>query len=334
MMNPFPVMGFDIGGTKIAICLATSDGHILASSRVDSKGRTSDEVLPELVLEGKKLLAEAKLDGNELRAIGIGSPSPMDFEKGIILSPYNMSGWNEVPIRDYLSKAFGVEAFFDNDANGAGAAEWLFGAGQGCNDMLYLTMSTGIGAGVISRGRLLRGHSYYGGEVGHMIIDVNGPKCNCGLQGCYEAFCGGRAIAQRMQIELADKPDSAVVKAAGGVLENVDMKALEIAVRENDPYACKTWDQMIERNAQAVGMLLNIFNPAVIALGTIAVHSGDLFMTPLLQRVGKYCWPQMLSACEIKTSALGGKIGEYAGPAIALNFLYERGDWHLPWNEA
>ncbi len=333
MNSPFPVMGFDIGGTKIAICLAMSDGRILASSRVNSKDRRSSEVLPELVLAGKKLLADAGLDGGELRAIGIGSPSPMDFEKGVILSPFNMTGWDEVPIRDYLSREFGVEAFFDNDANGAGAAEWIFGAGKGCEDMLYLTMSTGIGAGIVAGGHLLRGHTHYGGEVGHMIIDIHGPKCNCGLTGCYEAFCGGRAIAQRMQRELVDKPDSAVLKAAGGKLENVDMKALEIAVRENDPYACGVWDEMIERNAQAIGMLLNIFNPAVIALGTIAVHTGELFMKPLLERVPRYSWPQMFSACEIRASALGGSIGEYSGVAVALNFLYERGDWMLPWKQ-
>ena len=269
MNDIFPVMGFDIGGTKIAICLGTSDGKILKSTRVNNKDRKPEQVLPELVTAGKRLLADAGI--THLRAIGIGSPSPMDFEKGIIQAPCNMKLWVDVPIRDYLSNAFGVEVFLDNDANAAGLAEWLFGAGQGTNDMLYLTMSTGIGAGIIANGRLLRGKSYYGGEVGHMILDIHGPKCNCGLTGCYEAFCGGRAIAQRLQAALADQPDSAIVRHAGGNIENIDMKALEFAVREGDPYACQVWDEMIERNAQAMGMLLNMFNPGIIALGTIAV---------------------------------------------------------------
>lgn len=331
MAKTFPVMGFDIGGTKIAICLAMSDGKILGSSRVVSKGRTPNEVMPELVLAGKKLLAEAGLSHTELRAIGIGSPSPMDFKKGIILGPHNMNGWDYVPVRDYLGKEFGVDAFFDNDANGAGAAEWIFGAGYGQNDMIYLTMSTGIGGGIIVNGRLLRGASFYGGEVGHMVIDVNGPTCNCGLKGCYEAFCGGLAIAQRLQKELADKPDSAIVKAAGGKAENINMQALEIAVRENDPYACSVWNDMIERNAQAIGMFMNIFNPSVIALGTIAVTTGDLFMKPLLERLPTYAWPQMLEVCKVVPSALGRTIGEYSGAAIALNALLEQGEWTLPW---
>lgn len=333
MAKPFPVMGFDIGGTKIAICLGLSDGKILGSTRVDNKDRLPAEVLPELVIAGKQLLADSNIDGDELRAIGIGSPSPMDFEKGIIQTPCNMKLWVDVAIRDYLANAFGVEAFFDNDANAAGLAEWIFGAGQNTRDMLYLTMSTGIGAGIIANGKLLRGASYYGGEVGHMILDIAGPRCNCGLTGCYEAYCGGRAIAQRLQAELATSPDSMILKAAGGKIENIDMKALEIAVRANDPYACKVWDDMIERNAQAMGMLLNIFNPAIIALGTIAVHSGDLFMKPLLERTPKYAWKQMSEACTITQSKLGGKIGEYSGIAVALYFLYERGDWSLPWEQ-
>lgn len=327
----FPVMGFDIGGTKIAVCLGTSDGRLIDSTRVDNRDRNPDEVLPELVIAGKKLLSDNHLSAGDLRAIGIDSPSPMDFRNGVILEPCNMKQWKHVAIRDYLSREFGVEAFFDNDANAAGLAEWLFGAGRGAQDMMYLTMSTGIGAGIIAGGRLLRGKDNYGGEVGHMILDVNGPVCNCGLKGDYEAFCGGRAIAQRLQTALAGQPDSAIVRAAGGKVENIDMKALEIAVRAGDVYACQVWDEMIERNAQAMGMLMNIFNPEIIALGTIALHTGDLFMKPLLERVGKYSWKQMNSVCRITTSSLGGSIGEYSGIAVALYFLYERGDWRLPW---
>ncbi len=333
MEKPFYVLGFDIGGTKIAICLGTSDGRLIGSTRVGNQDRNPAEVLPELVAAGKKLLADTGIAESDLRAIGIGSPSPMDFEKGIILGPFNMPQWKHVAIRDYLAEAFGVEAFFDNDANAAGLAEWIFGAGQNTQNMLYLTMSTGIGAGIIANGRLLRGKENYGGEVGHMVLDVNGPVCNCGLRGDYEAFCGGKAIAQRLQEELKDKPEAAIMKAAGGEVEKIDMRALEIAVREGDAYACKVWDDMIERNAQAMGMLMNIFNPEIIALGTIALRTGDLFMKPLLERVGKYSWKQMNSVCSIVTSKLDAKIGEYSGVAVALYSLYERGDWQLPWEQ-
>ena len=202
MNKAFPVLGFDIGGTKIAICLAMSDGTVIATGRVDNKMKTPDEVLPQAVAEGERILASAGISKQELRAIGISSPSPMDFDKGLICNPCNLNGWIDVPIRDYLGKAFETEAFFDNDANGAGLAEWFFGAGKGTQDMIYLTMSTGIGGGIIAGGKLLRGKHNLAGEVGHISVDVNGLKCNCGLTGCYEAYCGGIAMATTSVVNL------------------------------------------------------------------------------------------------------------------------------------
>jgi len=334
MSKAFPVLGFDIGGTKIAVCLATSEGKILGSTRVDNKNRAPELVLPELVQAGRRLLSEAKIAPNELKAVGIGSPAPMDFLKGMILTPPNMKTWRNVAIRDYLAKEFGVEAFFDNDANGGGLAEWLFGAGRGSSNMIYLTMSTGIGGGVIANGRLLRGKSFIAGEMGHIVLDLNGPKCNCGMTGCYEAFCGGRALAQRMQQELVGKPDSPIVKAAHGKVEDIDVGCLVKAVKEKDPYALALWDEMCLRNAQAMGIFLNTFNPDMIILGTIAVHTGELFLAPLRNYLPRFCWNDTLAPCQIRASELGPHIGELSGVAIALNFLYERGDWQLPWQQA
>ena len=122
-----------------------------------------------------------------------------------------------------------------------------------------------------------------------------------------------------------------IMVAAGGNAEAIDMRALEIAVREGDAFAVSVWDEMMERNAQAMGALMNIFNPSVIALGTIAVHCGDLFMKPLMERITKYSWPQM--QCDIVPSKLGSKAGEYSGIAVALYSLYERGEWTLPWSK-
>lgn len=333
MDKPFPVLGFDIGGTKIAVCLGMSDGRILGSARVDNKERPPEAVLPELVEAGKALIAKAGLKGSDLKAVGIGSPSPMDFLKGVILRPPNMKTWRDVPIRDYLADKFGVEAFFDNDANGAGVAEWFFGAGRGYENVLYLTMSTGIGGGIITNGKLVRGKTFLAGELGHIVLDVNGPKCNCGMTGCYEAFCGGRALAQRMQRELAGKPGHPIVKFAGGKIEDIDIQALVKAVKSGDKYATDLWEESCMRNAQAIGLLLNIFNPGIIILGTIVHHTGALFMEPFMRHLPNYCWKETLAACKIVPSGLGSHLGEYSGISIALNFLYEQGRWQLPWSK-
>ena len=238
MAKPFPILGFDVGGTKVAVSLVLSNGTLVSSARVPNKEREPEDVLPAMVSAGKSLLADAGLTREELKAVGVCTPSPLDFKKGIVMAPSNLKTWKNVPIRDYLSNAFGVRAFFDNDSNASGLAEWLFGSGVGASDMLYLSMSTGIGAGVIANGRLMRGVTCDGGEVGHMILDANGPLCNCGMRGCWEAFSGGRAIAQRVQRELANSPNSFIMQLVGGVAENIDMKTISDAVEANDPYAC------------------------------------------------------------------------------------------------
>lgn len=326
----FPVLGFDIGGTKIAVCVGTSDGKILASGRVDNKERTPDAVLPELVATGKRLIEEAGLKAKDIVALGIGSPAPHDIPRGMITTPTNMKSWVNVPIRDYLAEHFGTEAYMENDANAGALAEWFFGAGKKCRNMLYLTMSTGIGGGIINNGRLVQGHDYLAGECGHFVIDLNGPLCNCGLRGCYEAFCGGRALANRMQRELAGQPEHPIVKYAKGKYEEIDMICLEKAVRDGDAYAVKLWEEMCLRNAQAIGSFINIFNPDMIVLGTLAWAAGDLFMEPMLKDLPRFCWDVQLKGCRIIPSVLKRQIGEYAGISVALNALFEQGRFQ-PW---
>jgi len=326
------ILGFDIGGTKIASCLGTDAGEILGSKRIDNKFKHPDQAMPELIAEGMQLLKDAGISPADLCAIGVGAPAPMDIQAGTI-SPTNMKSWVNVPVKKYIAEAFQVDTYFDNDANAGALAEWIFGSGQGVEDMLYLTLSTGIGGGIIANGHLVHGKSFSAGECGHITIDINGPLCNCGMHGCYEAYCGGRAIAQRMQKELSDQPDHKIIQHAGGNIEDVDLIALEKAVYDKDEYAVALWDEMCLRHAQAIGMFINILNPAKIVLGTIAWAAGDLFMKPVLKSLPDYCWKECLDACEIRVSGLGREIGEYSGIAVALNNLYETGQWQLPWKK-
>ena len=321
------VIGIDIGGTKIAVSLGSGDGEILRSRRLDNKDTSPDDMLPELMLTVRELLSEEGVGARDLKAVGIGSPGPIDIPRGLITRPHNLKKWVDVPIRDYVAGELGVEAFFDNDANAGALAEWMFGAGENVKNMIYLTMSTGIGGGIITNGRLLQGSSYFAGEVGHISLDINGPVCECGMKGCYEAFCGGRAVAKRMRSELADKPGHKIIEFAGGDIEKIDMLALERAVRDGDEYAVALWNEFCLRNAQAIGSLINAFNPDRIVLGTIAVASGDLFMKPLMEKLPEFCWEEPLGACTLALSALGKQIAEYSGICVALNALRERGDW-------
>jgi glucokinase len=329
MSNDFPVVGFDIGGTKIAVTLGTSAGKIIKSQRLDNYDSDPLEAMENMCRTAMEIVSSSGMSMKDIRAAGIGAPGPVDIPRGIIISSPNMRKWKDVRIKDYIQNKLKVETFLENDANAGALAEWIFGEGKGKSSLIYLTMSTGIGGGIIAEKHLVRGISSVGGEVGHTILDINGPMCNCGLRGCYEAFCGGRAVAQRLQKELKDKPDHPIVKHAGGDIKRVDFKAFLSAVREKDPYALGLWNEYCLRNAQAVGILLNNLNPEMVFFGTIARAAGDLFLSPFKELLPRFCWKEAWSVCDFRFTSLGDSIGELSPIAAALNWLYDKGEIKL-----
>lgn len=319
------LLGIDIGGTKIGIGLGSESGKIFGSRYRDNRDSDPAEILPWIVEEAHNLTKEAGIKVCDVSAFGISAPFPADAARGIMTRPTNQPKWRNVPILDYLKDNLKIDGCFENDANCAALAEWFFGAGRGFSNFIYLTMSTGIGGGIIAENRLVRGGAALSaGELGHICIELNGRACSCGMHGCYEAYCGGKAIAKRMAEELADQPDSLIMKLAAEP-GKPDMRTLEAAVRANDHYAVNLWQEMSLRNAQAIGMFINIFNPQRIILGTLAWAVGDLYMEPVLKELPRFCWEEPRKACEIVTSELKRDISSYAGIAAALNLLKEKG---------
>lgn len=325
MQKDSVLLGFDVGGTKLGIGLGTSSGRLLAGWRMPNVNTRPEEVLPRIAAEARRMVKEQKLDMSDVAAFGISAPFPADARRGIMLEPPNNPLWRNVPILEYLAEALRIPGTFENDANSAALAEWYFGAGRGCENMVYLTMSTGIGGGIISSGRLVRGGAALSaGEVGHICVQVGGRKCSCGQEGCYEAYAGGRAVALRMREELAGKPESLIMRLADGDPEKVDMIVLEKAVRSGDPYALALWDEIALRNAQAMGILINLLNPEKIILGTMAWAVGELYTDPIRKYLPRFCWKDPREACDIVCSGLRREISSFAGIAAALNYLRER----------
>lgn len=332
MSAVFPVLGYDIGGTKIAICLADSTGKILAKERIEGGTKQPyQEILPRLVEAGKTLVAGAGLKLKDVRACGISAPGPIDWAGGIMLKSPNMP-WNNVPIRDDLGRELGLPTYFDNDANAGMLAEWFFGSAKGAKNAIYLTMSTGVGGGVITEGRLLHGVNGNAAELGHFILDLNGPVCGCGQRGCVEAFIGGQNVALRLHKLLKDQPHHAFMRLpeVHGDLKALGFPALRAAVHEGIPLAVEMWEEICLRLAQAIGAYQMAFNPEVVVLGTIAVHSGDMLLKPVLQHLPRFAWKQMRDPCKIAVTSLGVSIGELAGPAVALDNLILHGQWTAP----
>jgi len=324
-MNEEIVLGFDIGGTKIGVGLVSTDGKILGSRRIENKDTYPEDILPQLVTAAKEIVQENQLKLTDVAGFGISAPGPADVANGILTAPPNNIHWRNVPILQYLKDQLGIPGFFENDANCGALAEGFFGAGRGVNDFIYLTMSTGIGAGIVTGGTLVRGTGLYGGEVGHTVLEIHSDrKCGCGMYGCYEAYCSGRNIALYLQAKLKDQPDHPIVHFAGGKVENIDMIAVEKAFRAGDPLAAEVWDEMSLRNAQAMGILINTFNPKRLILGTLAWAIGDIYMDPIKKYLPRFCWQEMLKDCELVPSELRRDIGSYAGAAAALYFLLHK----------
>src|SRR5579862_1332317 len=198
------ILGIDIGGTKCAVVLGRSTGEIVARLAEPTQAEQGpDAILERLSAMCGRLLEKAGRAPHELEGVGISCGGPLDRKAGLVYSPPNLPGWDAVPVRDYFERKLpGARIVLENDANATALAEWRFGAGQGANSMVFVTMGTGIGGGLILDGRLYHGASDLAGELGHQTIVIDGPLCGCGKRGCLKALASGPAIARQARESL------------------------------------------------------------------------------------------------------------------------------------
>ncbi|MFP6656459.1 MAG: ROK family protein [Myxococcota bacterium] len=312
-------LGIDIGGTKRVVVVGDQDGRLLGQVRRPmEKSAEFKAGLAHLIEDARGLLAECQQrTGDSLVRIGVSVPGPVDTQAGILLNPPNLPSWHQAAIGPALREAFGVEVRVENDANAAALAERSFGAGQGCQDIVYLTMSTGVGAGVIANGELLRGAFGAAGEAGHIRVETPGNRCRCGLLGCLEAYVGGHAWGLRLREVVPES--SAVFERAGGNREAVRPEHLVAAAKAGDPFACQEFDRWLDYLARGIVPLMMLLEPERIILGTIAVAAGEsLCFAPLRERVAAALWPQQAERLSIVPAALGDELPQRAGLAVAL----------------
>ena len=317
------LLGLDIGGTKTSVCLGDEHGVVRAARRMPTRVPDGPDLWHARLLQLiRELLAEQRLAASDLDGLGVAAPGPMSVARGLLLDPPNMSTWHNVPVVRWLGDALGRPVFINNDANAGGLAEYHFGACRGTPDLVFLTLSTGLGAGVIVGGRLLQGACDLGGEVGHHVLDANGPPCPCGLRGCLELFCGGKNVADRLRAEIvADNIATAILDQAGGDPAHIDFRAFADAARQGDAYAVKKWAEFVEHLAHGIGTLLMLYNPSAIVMGTIAVHTGEFLLAPLRQAVRRYAWPSAVDACRLLPSSLAAQGGNLGALAVAITGL-------------
>lgn len=272
------IAAIDIGGTKIGIGLATPDGRLVAQDRFATHPERGPMVVIGQLIERLRLFAAEHQA--ELTAVGVGSVGPLDIEKGEIHEPPNFPGWQHVPIRAKLEQAFRVPVVVDNDANAAALAEYRFGAGRGATIMVYATISTGIGGGLVVNGALLHGLGGGAGEFGHATIRPDGPLCGCGNRGCLEALASGTAIVKRALEGRSDGRARAILDLAGSA-EALHAGHVAEAAEAGDPFASLIWAEAIEALAIGLGNVVTTLAPDKLILGGGVANAGDRLLEPL-----------------------------------------------------
>ena len=306
--------GIDIGGTKIAIALANLDGEILAKRRLPTPNENGPFALLEIV---SQTLAEMIGENNSaLTAIGVGSPGPLDIEHGLIMSPSNLRDWDRVPIVEVLSKKFGVPVMLDNDANAAALGEFSFGAGRGFKNIFYVTVSTGIGGGVIIDGNVHHGVSTGAGEIGHTIVDPDGVPCNCGSVGCLETVSSGTHLVRLMKERLESSEPTVIRDLIADGAELSTLILLE-AVRRADPVAIEIWDRACRYLAISIANAISLIAPEVVVIGGGISSAGDLLIEPLRKIVPEYVSMIPKSEINIVAAQLGTESGLYGAIELA-----------------
>jgi len=317
-----PVLAIDLGGTKIITAIISNSGQVMAK---EYQLTLADEG-PQLVIKRifsaiDHLLSLRNIGSSQLASISIAAAGAINFDKGLITSSPNLPGWDAVPLRDIIKEKYRVITFLINDASAAALGEHRLGAGRGVSNLIYLTVSTGIGGGIIINGKLYSGQCGGAGEIGHMTIDVNGPRCNCGNTGCFEVLASGTAVAKEAIRRIRQGERSSLIEIVAGKIENITAEKVEVAARGGDSLAL----DIISRAAIYLGVgmvnLVNIFNPEMIIVGGGMAKMGDLLLNPARQVVKERAFQLSAQAVRI----VPAQLGEDAGVLGAAIFAFEQG---------
>ncbi len=304
--------GIDIGGTKCAVL--TGDGENIIE-RIAFPTTNVTDTLSAIYAAVEKVGC-----GD---AIGVSCGGPLDSERGVILSPPNLPGWDNIAIVRELVQRFSVPVGLENDANACALAEWRFGAGRGSNNMIFLTFGTGMGAGLILDGRLYRGASGMAGEIGHVRMERFGP-CGYGKAGSFEGFCSGGGIRQIGQMVAAERLQIGQTVGfcqSANDLDRITAKSIAEAAVAGDTDAIRVYEICGEKLGQGLSVLIDVLNPEKIVIGSIYERSGALLKTSMEAAIERESLAAARSVCRIVPAELGDSVGDFAAIAVAADAL-------------
>lgn len=302
------VLGIDLGGTKILTAAVNARGKILSRDYHPTPAKDCPAVIRGILNSANRALKQAG-GANEISAAGIGAAGLSNPETGILFTSPNLPQCRDFPLRDDIEKGLGVKAFLTNDANAAALGELCFGAGRGAHNFIYITISTGIGGGIIIADRLYTGSSGVAGEVGHMTIAAEGPPCHCGNRGCWEALASGSALAREARQKISQGAKTSILDYAGGDINRVTAETVQQAAEQGDALA----EELIAQTGYYFGVglanLINIFNPELIAIGGGLSNMGDRLLKPAFRVAEERSFRQAFQRVRLARTELGPNSG-------------------------
>lgn len=305
-------VGLDIGGTKCAAVTGVQEGTQLRILKREAFATPTDQ---EEAMDRLCALAGRLAEGQAIAGVGISAGGPMDAEKGELCNPPNLPGWQGLSLTEFVQQRLGAPAMLENDANACALAEWRWGAGRGSGLMVFLTFGTGLGAGIVAGGRILRGACSNAGELGHWRLSESGPA-GYGKAGSFEGYCSGGGIAQLAQMMgLAWTQRGQKPAWWGG---EITARQVAQAAQEGDPAACEVFDESARRLGQGLALVVDLLNPDCIVIGSVYARCEALFQKEMWRTLHSEALPASLRACRILPAQLGDRIGDYAALSLAV----------------
>lgn len=319
------VLAVDVGGTKIYSALVGSGDQIVKRDvRPTGAAQGKERVIANILASIKAVFPSDGLQRGSVLAIGVGAPGPIDSCSGRIFFAPNLE-WHNVNLKEILERDLGLPVFLENDANVAALGEHLYGAGQGYDDLVFITVSTGIGGGLIIKGEIYSGASGGAGEIGHMVVDPDGPLCPCGNRGCLEAVASGRALKKKALSLVAAGKGRKILELAGGNPDTIEAPVIIRAGHLGDPEAQEILIEAARYLGLAIGNVANMLNPPIFVIGGgVARGAGKPFLEFVREEARLYVFPALRDILKVVPGALRGRAGVLGGAALARRKITAR----------
>ncbi|MBQ9299316.1 MAG: ROK family protein [Clostridia bacterium] len=301
-------IGIDLGGTNIAVGAVNEEGRIIAKTETPTlASRPYPELVKDMAACARRVMEEAHITEDDIHSIGIGIPG-VASKDGMVIFCTNL-GWRNVPIRAEIQQYINKPVFVDNDATVAGWAEYQAGVSRGTNSSVFLTLGTGLGSGIIINGKIWAGAHGAGGELGHVVLEVDGVPCTCGKRGCAERYCSATAIIRMAREACSDAPNCAIMRAVNGDMDRINAKVVFDAAKEGDSVAVQVFNSFIKYLTIDINNVISFLDPEMIILGGGVSRAGDFLLDAVKAALPEYLFYPTLGCPELRLASLGNEAG-------------------------